>query len=113
MANNNSTINAEVSGSTVAVDIRVRLSIGSTNASFKEDGYGYVMRSVNNGSYSKVSGNYSLPSEGGEGFIIQRDITYTDSNVTNQNTYKYYFEMIVDEETATPPPSEPPGTQPL
>lgn len=111
MATNNSTINAEIVGATVEVSINVRVNSGGSGIKLKEDGYGYVMRSTNNGSFSKVSGNYSLPTDGGEGFFIQRDIIYTDSNVTNQNTYKYYFEMEINEEAGTPPGGT--GTEPL
>ena len=94
MATNNSTINAEIVGPTVEVSINVRVNSGGSGIKLKEDGYGYVMRSTNNGSFSKVSGNYSLPTDGGEGFFIQRDIVYTDSNVTNQNTYKIVIKYI-------------------
>ena len=48
MAINNSTISAEISGSTIVVDIRVHLFTGNVNRRFKDGAYGYLKRSVTN-----------------------------------------------------------------
>lgn len=98
MATNNSTISSEIVGSTIELTVQVQLIAGQGRAF--DPGQGQMYRAVGNSSSFQAVGPQTSIVPAGDGFAVNKTISYTDSSVTNQTTYRYYYAVDINERTA-------------
>tara|TARA_Y100000590_G_scaffold354029_1_gene407218 strand:+ start:2074 stop:2376 length:303 start_codon:yes stop_codon:yes gene_type:complete len=97
MATNNSTLESEIVGSTIRLTAEIQLIAGRDRAF--DQGVGQMYRAVGSGSFQPV-GPQTTITPTGQGTAVNETIVYTDSAVTNQTTYKYYYEIDINERSA-------------
>ena len=97
MAVDNTTLSGSISGATIELEASINISSDS-DKQFRGNGTGRLYRAVNSGSFSPIGPATTLvPSD--SRFIVTT-VSYTDSAVSNQNTYKYYYSIDIEEEAA-------------
>lgn len=94
MATNNSTIEAEIVGATIAITVEVQLIAGRDKAF--NNGTGQLYKVAGSGTFQPVGPQTNIVPTG-DGFSVNKTITYTDSAVTNQTTYRYFYEVDITE----------------